>query len=121
MRETKCSVTHLTPAMGQLLTANAFAEMPDLHLSFFVGDVLTKVSLLSFCSFFLDFSLTMFLFFFFGKQVDVMRLQSLAKNVTVVNMYGTTETQRSYISLNIFVFFLFFLTKVKTERCLSIK
>lgn len=36
------SVVHLTPAMGQLLTANATAQMPSLKVALFVGDVLTK-------------------------------------------------------------------------------
>lgn len=63
------SVTHLTPAMGQLLSAQATAEIPSLHHAFFVGDILTKR--------------------------DCLRLQTLAKNVFIVNMYGTTETQRA--------------------------
>ncbi|BFZ59290.1 large subunit of alpha-aminoadipate reductase [Saitoella coloradoensis] len=69
MAENGASVTHLTPAMGQLLSAQATAEIPSLHHAFFVGDVLTKR--------------------------DCLRLQSLARNVFIVNMYGTTETQRS--------------------------
>jgi L-aminoadipate-semialdehyde dehydrogenase len=69
MAENKCSVTHLTPAMGQLLSANATAMIPSLRLAFFVGDILTKR--------------------------DVTRLQQLASNCTVINMYGTTETQRA--------------------------
>ncbi|VVT44479.1 uncharacterized protein SAPINGB_P000430 [Magnusiomyces paraingens] len=63
------TVTHLTPAMGQLLSAQAVADIPALHHAFFVGDVLTKR--------------------------DCVRLQKLAQNVAIVNMYGTTETQRS--------------------------
>jgi L-aminoadipate-semialdehyde dehydrogenase len=63
------TVTHLTPAMGQLLSAQATAEIPSLHHAFFVGDILTKR--------------------------DCLRLQTLAKNVFIVNMYGTTETQRA--------------------------
>ncbi|KAJ3339027.1 large subunit of alpha-aminoadipate reductase [Gonapodya sp. JEL0774] len=63
------TVTHLTPAMGQLLSANATTPIPSLRNSFFVGDVLTKR--------------------------DVARLQLLAPNNAVVNMYGTTETQRA--------------------------
>jgi len=61
--------------MGQLLTANAVTEMPDLKVALFVGDILTKR--------------------------DVIRLQNLAPKVTVVNMYGTTETQRavSYLAI----------------------
>ncbi|EEQ42879.1 L-aminoadipate-semialdehyde dehydrogenase [Candida albicans WO-1] len=63
------TVTHLTPAMGQLLSAQATTAIPSLHHAFFVGDILTKR--------------------------DCLRLQSLAENVFIVNMYGTTETQRS--------------------------
>ncbi|KAI8911192.1 hypothetical protein DFJ77DRAFT_549925 [Powellomyces hirtus] len=69
------TVTHLTPAMGQLLSANATTPIPTLRHAFFVGDVLTKR--------------------------DVLRLQYLAPNTHVVNMYGTTETQRavSYMAI----------------------
>lgn len=69
MNENGATVTHLTPAMGQLLSAQASRPIPSLHHAFFVGDVLTKR--------------------------DCLRLQSLARNVAVVNMYGTTETQRA--------------------------
>eukprot|EP00043_Microstomoeca_roanoka_P019450 m.219113 g.219113 ORF g.219113 m.219113 type:complete len:1307 (+) comp16996_c4_seq1:173-4093(+) len=69
------TVTHLTPAMGQLLTANATTSMPSLRVALFVGDVLTKR--------------------------DVKRLQRLAPNLTAVNMYGTTETQRAVSYLKI--------------------
>ncbi|KAE9396455.1 large subunit of L-aminoadipate-semialdehyde dehydrogenase [Gymnopus androsaceus JB14] len=74
----KVTVTHLTPAMGQLVTTTAGSEgdgasaalsIPSLRTAFFVGDLLTKR--------------------------DVARLQALARNVVVVNMYGTTETQRA--------------------------
>lgn len=64
-----CTVTHLTPAMGQLLTAEATTLFPELHHAFFVGDILTKR--------------------------DCLRLQTLAENCNIVNMYGTTETQRA--------------------------
>ncbi|SSD60185.1 probable L-aminoadipate-semialdehyde dehydrogenase [Saccharomycodes ludwigii] len=63
------TVTHLTPAMGQLLAAQATTLIPTLHHAFFVGDILTKR--------------------------DCLRLQTLAENVVIVNMYGTTETQRA--------------------------
>ncbi|KAJ3284237.1 large subunit of alpha-aminoadipate reductase [Rhizoclosmatium sp. JEL0117] len=63
------TVTHLTPAMGQLLSANATTSIPTLRNAFFVGDILTKR--------------------------DVSRLQFLASNCTIINMYGTTETQRA--------------------------
>lgn len=69
MAEYGATVTHLTPAMGQLLSAQASTAIPSLHHAFFVGDILTKR--------------------------DCLRLQSLAENVYIVNMYGTTETQRS--------------------------
>ena len=55
--------------MGQLLSAQATRQIPTLRSAFFVGDVLTKR--------------------------DCTRLQSLAKNVNIINMYGTTETQRA--------------------------
>lgn len=69
MREYKATVTHLTPAMGQILVGGASAEFPSLHHAFFVGDILIKR--------------------------DCRLLQSLAPNVFIVNMYGTTETQRA--------------------------
>ncbi|CAK9438672.1 uncharacterized protein LODBEIA_P28960 [Lodderomyces beijingensis] len=69
MAQYGATVTHLTPAMGQLLSAQATTAIPSLHHAFFVGDILTKR--------------------------DCLRLQSLAENVYIVNMYGTTETQRS--------------------------
>ncbi|GMK57641.1 hypothetical protein CspeluHIS016_0404750 [Cutaneotrichosporon spelunceum] len=69
MDDNKVTVTHLTPAMGQLLSAQASRQIPSLENAFFVGDVLTKR--------------------------DCHRLQSLAKNVCIINMYGTTETQRA--------------------------
>ena len=69
MREHKPTVTHLTPAMGQILVGGAAAEFPSLDRAFFVGDVLTKR--------------------------DCRSLRELAVNVNIVNMYGTTETQRA--------------------------
>lgn len=69
MDDNEVTVTHLTPAMGQLLSAQAVRQIPSLKNAFFVGDVLTKR--------------------------DCTRLQSLAKNVCIINMYGTTETQRA--------------------------
>lgn len=55
--------------MGQLLSAQATRQIPTLRNAFFVGDILTKR--------------------------DCTRLQHLAKNVRIINMYGTTETQRA--------------------------
>jgi L-aminoadipate-semialdehyde dehydrogenase len=69
MRKYAATVTHLTPAMGQILVGGASAVFPSLHHSFFVGDLLIKR--------------------------DCRRLQDLAPNVRIVNMYGTTETQRA--------------------------
>lgn len=69
MADSEVTVTHLTPAMGQLLSAQAIRQIPSLRNAFFVGDVLTKR--------------------------DCTRLQHLAKNVCIINMYGTTETQRA--------------------------
>ena len=70
MREAGITVAHLTPAMGQVLTDAPGAEPVEaLRLAFFVGDVLTRA--------------------------DVDRLHRLAPNVTVVNYYGSTETQRA--------------------------
>ena len=63
------TVTHLTPAMGQILVGGASAKFSKLHHAFFVGDVLTKR--------------------------DCKLLQSLGSNVHIINMYGTTETQRA--------------------------
>ncbi|KAI0879843.1 large subunit of L-aminoadipate-semialdehyde dehydrogenase [Annulohypoxylon maeteangense] len=69
MHEMKPTVTHLTPAMGQILVGGATAEFPSLEHVFFVGDVLTT------------------------KQCRSLR--QLAVNANIINMYGTTETQRS--------------------------
>ncbi len=69
MANSEVTVTHLTPAMGQLLSAQATRQIPTLRNAFFVGDILTKR--------------------------DCLRLQSLAANVRIINMYGTTETQRA--------------------------
>lgn len=55
--------------MGQLLSAQATRPIPSLTNAFFVGDILTKR--------------------------DCTRLQQLANNVRIINMFGTTETQRA--------------------------
>lgn len=55
--------------MGQLLSAQATRPIPSLLNAFFVGDILTKR--------------------------DCTRLQQLANNVRIINMFGTTETQRA--------------------------
>lgn len=69
MREHKPTVSHLTPAMGQILVGGATAEFPSLENVFFVGDVLTTR--------------------------DCRVLRRLAVNANIINMYGTTETQRA--------------------------
>lgn len=69
MKEHGATVTHLTPAMGQILVGGAVARFEQLHHAFFVGDILIKR--------------------------DCKSLQNLAPNVRIVNMYGTTETQRA--------------------------
>lgn len=69
MREHETTVTHLTPAMGQILVGGATAQMPALKNAYFVGDILIKR--------------------------DVRRLQELAPHVRAINMFGTTETQRA--------------------------
>jgi acyl-coenzyme A synthetase/AMP-(fatty) acid ligase/acyl carrier protein len=72
MAETGVTVAHLTPALGQLLTegtAEAGITVPSLRWVLLVGDVLTRR--------------------------DAARLRRLAPNVTVVNLYGSTETQRA--------------------------
>lgn len=69
MEKYETTVTHLTPAMGQILVGSATNQFPALRNAFFVGDVLIKR--------------------------DVRKLQDLAPNATVINMFGTTETQRA--------------------------
>jgi L-2-aminoadipate reductase len=69
MKAYGATVTHLAPAMGQILVGGASARFEKLHHAFFVGDILIKR--------------------------DCRSLQSLAPNVSIVNMYGTTETQRA--------------------------
>ncbi|HEY0782755.1 MAG TPA: condensation domain-containing protein, partial [Thermoanaerobaculia bacterium] len=73
MRQQRITVAHLTPAMGQVLTEAApggtTAPIDSLRRAFFVGDVLTRR--------------------------DVDRLRERAPNVRVINLYGSTETQRA--------------------------
>lgn len=71
MKQKRVTVANLTPAMSQLLSEGATdAEQIDsLRYSFLVGDVLTKR--------------------------DVARLRKLAPQITCVNLYGSTETQRA--------------------------
>lgn len=67
--DNEISVTHLTPAMGQILLGSLGPKIESLHSAFFVGDILLKR--------------------------DCRRLRDLAPNVRIKNMYGTTETQRA--------------------------
>jgi L-aminoadipate-semialdehyde dehydrogenase len=69
MRDYKVTVTHLTPAMGQILVGGAVAQFPSLRNAFFVGDLLTKK--------------------------DCRKLRDLAVNVNIINLYGSTESQRA--------------------------
>uniref|UniRef100_A0A6B2KWQ6 Carrier domain-containing protein n=1 Tax=Arcella intermedia TaxID=1963864 RepID=A0A6B2KWQ6_9EUKA len=65
------NISCFTPAIGQILTTGVGDELKleALRLAFFVGDCLLKK--------------------------DVGLLYNLAPNITVINMYGSTETQRS--------------------------
>ncbi|HYO15770.1 MAG TPA: amino acid adenylation domain-containing protein, partial [Thermoanaerobaculia bacterium] len=73
MAREEVTVTHLTPAMGQLLTEPApggeTVTVPSLRWALLVGDALTRS--------------------------DVARLERLAPRITCVNLYGSTETQRA--------------------------
>jgi amino acid adenylation domain-containing protein len=67
------TVSHLTPAMAQVLTeppaGGAAVLAPRLRLVLLVGDALTRL--------------------------DVARIRRLAPGATCVNLYGSTETQRA--------------------------
>ena len=71
----RATVCHLTPAMAQILTDRGPDDRADLvpvdglRAVFLVGDVLTRR--------------------------DVERLRRLAPRIRVINMYGSTETQRA--------------------------
>ncbi|TGJ81173.1 hypothetical protein E0Z10_g7591 [Xylaria hypoxylon] len=69
MYEHKATVCHLTPAMGQILVGGATTQFPSLRRAFFVGDLLTKK--------------------------DCRKLLDLAPNTRVVNLFGSTESQRA--------------------------
>ncbi|KAM6521077.1 large subunit of alpha-aminoadipate reductase, variant 2 [Fusarium solani] len=69
MHEHKTTVTHLTPAMGQILVGGATTQFHSLRNAFFVGDLLTKK--------------------------DCKKLRDLAPNTTVINLFGSTESQRA--------------------------
>ncbi|OQY29315.1 MAG: hypothetical protein B6244_04175 [Candidatus Cloacimonetes bacterium 4572_55] len=76
----RITVAHITPAMGRILTWSLKKEvdyeyLAQLRYVFFIGDKLTRE--------------------------DVRRMQKTAPHATCVNMYGSTETQRSvsYLTL----------------------
>lgn len=69
MYEHKPTITHLTPAVGQICVGGATAQFPSLRRAFFVGDILTKR--------------------------DCRKLLDLAPNTRVINLFGSTESQRA--------------------------
>lgn len=69
MKDNAVTVTHLTPAMGQILYGGATTQFPALRNAFFVGDIFTLK--------------------------DLRKLRDLAPNVNVINLYGSTESQRA--------------------------
>ncbi len=71
MAEQRITFAHLTPAMIRLLAESAKPQrqLPGLRYAFFVGDKLT--------------------------WTEIARLRCLAPQVTSVNYYGSTETQRA--------------------------
>ena len=72
MADSGVTVAHMTPAMGQVLTEGVERDRvtaPSLRYFFLVGEALTRR--------------------------DVDRLERLAPSATCVNLYGSTETQRS--------------------------
>ncbi|CAK7214666.1 putative NRPS-like protein biosynthetic cluster [Sporothrix bragantina] len=75
MKEARVTVTHLTPAMGQILVGGATARIAALRNAFFVGDQLTKK--------------------------DTTKLRNLAPDASIINLYGSTESQRAVSYLEI--------------------
>lgn len=69
MNRHKATVAHLTPALGQILSGGATTSFPTLRRAFFVGDLLTKK--------------------------DCRKLRDLAPNTKVINLFGSTESQRA--------------------------
>ena len=72
MARERVTVTHLTPAMGQVITEpgpDPDLRIESLRCAFFVGEALTRR--------------------------DVARLRLLAPHVRCVNLFGPTETQRA--------------------------
>src|SRR6185295_14844385 len=72
-RQEDITVTNITPAMSQILTAppsgSTVVTVETLRYAFFLGDVLSRR--------------------------DVARMRALAPTVTCINSYGATETQRA--------------------------
>jgi L-aminoadipate-semialdehyde dehydrogenase len=70
-KKERITISCMTPAMGQLLTSdeNCTFKLDEFRTAFFVGDMLIKK--------------------------NVMQLRSLAPKLSVINMYGSTESQRS--------------------------
>ncbi|MEM7584449.1 MAG: amino acid adenylation domain-containing protein, partial [Acidobacteriota bacterium] len=69
MASQRISLSHLTPALAQVITEPAQALLPDLRCVFLVGESLTR------------------------RHVE--GIQTLAPRAQVVNLYGSTETQRA--------------------------
>jgi amino acid adenylation domain-containing protein len=69
MRDEAVTVSHLTPAMGQVLATGSDTRLPALRLACFGGEVL--------------------------RAADVERLRALAPNAEAVNFYGATETPQA--------------------------
>jgi amino acid adenylation domain-containing protein len=71
MDRQRVTFAHLTPALGRLLAESAKpdSKLGSLRYAFCVGDKLTRN--------------------------DIARLRSLAPHATVINYYGSTETQRA--------------------------
>ncbi|MBD2040987.1 non-ribosomal peptide synthetase [Microcoleus sp. FACHB-672] len=70
MKQQQITISHLTPAMGQLLTETSQTQqLTNLRYAFFGGDILSIR--------------------------DVEKLRNIAPNVTCVNFYGATETPQA--------------------------
>ena len=70
MKRGKITVSHLTPAMSQILVESARKRsLPSLRFAFYGGDLLT--------------------------ERDVSQLRAIAPHATCVNFYGTTETPQA--------------------------
>ncbi|KAI4141088.1 MAG: hypothetical protein L6R39_005509, partial [Caloplaca ligustica] len=74
MKREGATVTHLTPAMGQILVGGASTVFPSLHHAFFVGDILIKRD----CS---------------KDSSNTLPLTN--RRHVSISMFGSTETQRA--------------------------